>query len=161
MELPSLLICKQKFLAGPMQSGDANRNNVPHTAVYLADFNTCFSPDQKEAAAAGPPLNPIQLASNLEPQRRTERHFQVIASAVVEVDLVPRFQSQAERSPESLNSATRVRCKASVTRRNTVNLVDERRTRNRARRGKIYEPHLAGDKYPERPRRSCLELWSE
>ena len=66
----------------------------------------------RDTASAANTYNFVQLS--LEADCWPKSHLEVVARPVVEVDLVSAIESQPERTPEALDSDTRVDCGSGV-----------------------------------------------
>src|SRR5882762_993404 len=93
----------------------------------------------------------------LEPEGRTKGNFKVIVRAVIEVNLVARFKTQADRTPESLDSTPGIHGETCVPGLNATQGSHEPCGRILIGNAKIHEAELAGDIGPERSR-AGLEL---
>jgi hypothetical protein len=95
--------------------------------------------------------------SVLESEGRTAGYFKVTMRAVIEVNFVARFKTQADRTPESLDSTSGIHGKTCVPGLNATQGSHEPCRRVLIGNAKIHEAELAGDKSPERP--SWSGIW--
>src|SRR6266849_1946733 len=103
-------------------------------------------------AAVG--FTPVSI---LETDHRADGYFEVIPSAVVEVDFVAHFEPHTDGPPEAFHSSTGIQSKLCTAVVHGAQRPYETGRRILIGNAEIHEPHLTGGVGPERPGAS-LEL---
>src|ERR1700720_3200927 len=114
----------------------------------------------KIKAAAGEATARMVQVPVLEPEGRSEGYFEVIMCAVIKVNLVARFKTQADRTPESFDSSSGIHGETGVSGLNATQGSHEPCGRLLIRNAEIHEAKFTGDIGPKRSR-AGLEFGSK